>query len=215
MVSPQPPAARRISRPRWLDIRVIGGIVLLIISVAVGAKVIGSASRTSPVWAVTADLAAGTVLTAGDIAAAEVNLGPQGSVYVDIASDLVGAVLNRAVRSGELLPASALDPAGDGRVLSVSVSPDHLAPGIAHGSVIDLYLITGRSAVLGDEVSTDLLQGGVTVQQVTAPASGGLSGAVSNRYQVALLLPFAEADVLVRRLPLGEPLLVLRTSAGG
>lgn len=211
MSTPEAPTPRRMTRPRWLDIRVIGGVVLLVVAVAAGAKVVGSASRTSPVWAVTGDLAAGTVLTGQDLVIADVNLGAQGAAYVDAASDLAGTVLNRAVRAGELIPAAALQPLGDGRVISVAVTADHLAPGIMHGSVVDLYLITGRSAVVGEEITTDLLLGGATVQQVTAPASGGLSGAVSSRFQVALLLSVDDADALVRRLPHGEPLLVLRT----
>lgn len=210
-----PPTPRRLARPRWLDIRVLAGVVLVVVSVAVGAKVIGSASRTSPVWAAAADLDAGTVLRAEDLVAAEVNLGGQGGAYVDASSQLVGAVINRAIRQGELMPASLLDEVGDSRVVSVVVSPERLAPGIRHGSTVDLYLIVGRAAVLGEEVSTELVRAGVTVQDVVAPASGGLSGAVSSRYQVALLLSPTDADALVHRLPHGEPLMVLHAGAAG
>jgi len=47
------------------------------------------------------------------------------------------------------------------------------------------------------------------VQSVTAPATGGLSGATSNRYQLSVLLPADTADKLVRILPTGEPIVVL------
>lgn len=219
MTVPDPPAPRRLARPKWLDVRVLGGILLLVVSVVVGAKVIGAASRTSPVWVAAGDLAAGTVLRAEDLVAADVNLGERGPSYVDAASDLVGRVLDRPIRAGEFLPASALDAVGDGRILSVAVTPDHMAPGVGHGSIADLYLVTGKSAVLGAEVATELLQRGVTIQSVTAPASGGLSGAISSRFQVALLLPADVADALVKKLPLGEPVIVLHTgrpvAAGG
>lgn len=210
-----PPTPRRLARPRWLDIRVLAGVVLVVVSVAVGAKVIGSASRTSPVWAAAVDLEAGTVLKTEDLVVADVNLGGQGSAYIDVSSQLVGVVINRAIRQGELMPASVLGEIGDSRVVSVVVSPERLAPGIRHGSTVDLYLIIGRAAVLGEEVSTELVQAGVTVQDVVAPASGGLSGAVSSRYQVALLLSPADADALVHRLPQGEPLMVLHVSGAG
>ncbi len=211
MTQPAPPVPRRLSRPRWFDARVIGGILLLVASVVVGAKVIGAASRTSPVWAAAVDLAAGTVLRSEDLVAADVNLGDRGASYVDAASDLAGMVLGRPLGAGEFVPASALRPVGDGRILSVAVTPDHMAPGVGHGSVADLYLVTGKSAVTGAEVTTELLQRGVTIQSVTAPASGGLSGAISSRYQVALLLAAADADALVKKLPLGEPVIVLHT----
>ena len=47
------------------------------------------------------------------------------------------------------------------------------------------------------------------MQSVTAPASGGLSGATANRYQLSVLLPADDADKLVRILPTGEPIVVL------
>lgn len=213
MTAPEPPVPRRLSRPRWLDARVIGGILLLVVSVAVGARVIGAASRTSPVWAVRASLAAGTVLRSDDLVVADVNLGERGAAYVDAASDLAGSVLNRPIGAGEIVPAAALEDIGDGRIVSIAVTPDHMAPGVAHGSVADLYLVTGRSAVIGEEMSTDLLQRAVTIQSVTAPASGGLSGAISSKYQVALLLSAADAEALVKRLPLGEPVVVLHAAA--
>lgn len=206
---------RRLSRPRWLDIRVLAGVILLVASVAVGAKIIGSADRTSPVWAVAADLEPGTVLGISDLMVAEVMLGDAAASYVDTASDLTGLVLARSMRRGELLPVAALSDAAPGRVVSVSVAPDHIAPGVAHGSVIDLYLITGRSAVIGEEVRTELILADATVQDLIAPTGGGLSGAVSNRYQLALRLAPSEAEALVARLPHGDVLVVLHAAVDG
>ncbi len=209
------PTPRRMRRPRWLDVRVIGGVLLLVAAVVIGAKVIGASSRTSPVWAVTHDLAAGTVLRPADLTRADVNLGDRGEDYLDASSSLDGRILNRPVHAGELLPASSVGEVGDARIVSVSVAPDRMAPGVAHGSVIDLYLTSGGSEASGTKATTTLLQGGVTVQTVTAPASGGLSAATSNSYQVALLLSPTDADALVRALPGGDPMVVLRTSDAG
>ena len=211
MTQPEPPVPRRLARPRWFDVRVIGGVLLVAVSVAVGAKVIGAAAHTSPVWVATADLAAGTVLQPGDVVAADVNLGGRGEAYVDAASDLSGSVLNRRVGAGEIIPAAVLDDVGDARIMAIAVTPEHMAPGVGHGSIADVYLVTGRSAIVGAEVSTELVQHAVTVQSVTAPASGGLSGAVGSKYQVALLLSPRDADALVKKLPLGEAVVVLHT----
>lgn len=216
-----PPTPRRMGRPKWLDVRVVGGVLLLVASIAIGSKVIGAASRTDPVWAIAHDLASGTVLVAGDLVAQEVNLGSKHGLYLDTAADLSGRVLNRPLGAGELVPVAALGEVGDSRVLAVAVSADHIAPGVEHGSVADLYLVTGRTDVTGGQPQTRLLHGAVTIQSVIAPASGGLSGAVSSRYQVSLLLTPADADSLVRELPLGDPVLVLHSgtvasdSAGG
>jgi len=200
-----------MGRPRWLDVRVLGGVLLLVASIVIGAKVVGASARTSPVWVAAHDLAAGTVLAPDDLVRADVNLGDRGALYLDAASSLAGRLLHRALRSGELIPVSAVGPVGDARIVSVSVAPEHVPPGVQHGSVIDLYLTSG-SAGLGDSnVSTRLLQSGVTVQSVAEPASGGLSGATSNEYRIALLLSPAQADALVQALPTGDPIVVLRS----
>lgn len=209
------PKPRRMNRPRWLDARVVGGVLLLVASVIIGARLIGASSHTSPVWAAARDLAAGTVLQPGDLVAADVNLGESTPGYLDAGSVPAGRVLNRPVNSGELLPAAAVGSVGDGRIVAVGVTPDRMPPGVRHGSVIDLYLTTGGSGLTGNDAQTRLLLAGVTVQSVTAPASGGLSGATSSRYQVALLLPPADADAVVRALPTGEPMVVLQTGRGG
>ncbi len=206
-----PPTPRRMTRPKWLDVRVVGGVLLLVVSIAVGTKVIGAASETTPVWAIVHDVAAGTVLTGDDLAARDVNLGASSALYVSADAALSGQIVNRPLHAGELVPVAALGEVGDSRVLSVSVSPEHLAPGVRHGSVADLYLITGRAGLVGSEVETRLLHDRVTIQSVTAPASGGLSAAVSGGYQVALLLSASDADALVRELPLGEPVIVLHS----
>lgn len=207
-----PPAPRRIGRPKWLSVRVIVGVLILVAAIAIGSRVVGAASRTAPVWALTHDLAPGTVIAQSDLVAVEVNLGANAAAYVATAASVHGQVLNRQVVAGELLPATAVQQVGDARVLNVAVAAEHLAPGLGHGSVADIYLITGRAAVIGEAISTRLIKQGVTIQSVTAPASGGLSGASSSRYQVALLLPPVDADVLVRRLPLGDPVIVAWTS---
>ena len=197
-----------------MDPRVIGGVLLLVASVVIGARVVGSSSHTTAVWTVSANLAAGTVLTASDLAEVDVNLGDTSDRYLAASAVPVGRVLNRPVTAGELLPASALGDVGDGRVVAISVTPDRIAPGVAHGALVDVYLISGGSTVSGTAATIALVRAGVTVQSVTAPASGGLSGATSNRYQVALLLPAPDADTLVRALPGGEPEIVLETGAG-
>lgn len=213
MTVPRPPAPRRMGRPRWVNPRVVGGVLLVVASVAVGARVVGAAAHTTPVWAASADLAAGTVLTSGDVARVEVNLAANGDRYLDAATVLAGRVLARAVSAGELVPAAAVRQAEDGRIVSVPVAPDRMAPNVRHGSVIDLYLTVPAPAGRADTGETRLEQAGVTVQEVSGPAAGGLSGAAMPQFQVALLLSPRDADALVRNLPGSKPLVVLRSPA--
>ena len=204
------PTPRRLARPRWLNVRVVVGIVLVVAAVLVGARVIGASSQTSPVWAAERNLAAGTVLSQGDLTTVDVNLGANSALYLSPGStEPIGMTVVGPMVAGELLAASAVGESADGRVVAVGVEPGNMPPGVAHGSTIDLYLTTGGAAGAEAQASTELIGAGITVQSVTAPATGGLSGATSNRYQLSVLLPAPVADKLVRILPTGEPIVVL------
>ena len=144
MVQTQAPTPRRMSRPRWLNVRVIGGILLVVAAVVIGARVIGASTKTVGVWAADRDLAAGTVLSGSDLITAEVNLGDNAGMYLASGSaSPVGLTVITPLRAGELLAASAVEPAGRGRVVAIGVQPDHMPPGVGHGSIIDLYLTSG------------------------------------------------------------------------
>jgi len=210
MGSPTAPTPRRMSRPKWFNVRVVGGILLVVAAVVIGARVIGASSRTAAVWAADRDLAVGTVLGPGDLSTIEVNLGDNTGLYLAPGSaSPVGMTVVNPMAAGELLPASAVESPGSGRVVAVGVEPDKMPPGVDHGSTIDLYLTKAGAAGADANASTDLIGRDITVQSVTAPAAGGLSGATSNRYQLSLLLPADTADKLVRVLPTGEPIVVL------
>ena len=93
------------------------------------------------------------------------------------------------LRPASCSPRPPCERAGTGRVVAIRVQPDNMPPGVDHGSTIDLYLTTGGDAGGGQGGTTELIGRDLTVQSVTAPASGGLSGATSNRYQLSVLLP--------------------------
>jgi hypothetical protein len=216
MALPPAPTPRRLSRPKWINLRVIGGILLLVVAIVIGAKVIGASSRTSAVWAADRDLASGTVLGPGDLATVEVNLGDNSGLYLTPASaSPIGMTVVSSVAAGELLPASAVEHSGSGRVVAIGVAPENMPPGVDHGATIDLYLTKGGVAGAEASATTELIGRDLTVQSVAAPASGGLSGATSNRYQLSVLLPVDTADKLVRILPTGEPIVVLVSGEGG
>ena len=213
---PPAPTPRRMSRPKWINVRVIGGILLVVAAIVVGARFIGASSQTAAMWAADRDLAAGTVLGPGDLGSVEVNLGDNAAFYLTSGSaSPMGMTVVSALTAGELLPASAVEQPGTGRIVAIGVEPNNMPPGVAHGSTIDLYLTKGGVAGTAATATTELIGRDLTVQSVTAPTSGGLSGATSNRYQLSVLLPADTADVLVRILPTGEPIVLLVSGGGG
>src|SRR3954465_14969556 len=103
--------ATRLVVPRWLDARVAVGLLLVLVSVAAGARIVSSAGHLTPVYAAAHQLVPGEQLTSADIAVVQVPPPTGGRRYLAASAAVpVGYVVNRVVGAHELLPAAALSP---------------------------------------------------------------------------------------------------------
>jgi hypothetical protein len=197
--APPSPLAVRLRRPSWLDLRLVIGLLLVLVSVLVGARVVGAADRTTPVWAVRNDLAAGTALTPGDLAVVRMRVSAGADRYLAIVRSPAGLSLTRDVGAGELLPADAVRVRADGSLVSIPVSPRHVPPTVRPGRRIDVYATTKSP---GGALRTERVLAGVPIQQVRFPPPGVLSATA----EVALVVrvPPESAMVLVRALRSAE-----------
>src|SRR5207302_728811 len=97
---------------------------------------------TTGVLAVTADLPAGHVLAAPDLAVRQVKLPGLGAYLgADQRAAVVGQVLRRAVGAGELLPRAAVGPADAGptaQLVALEVS-DARHPALRAGDLVDVF----------------------------------------------------------------------------
>jgi hypothetical protein len=164
------PTPRRVSTPRWLDLRLVLGIVLVVGAVLIGAIVVSRARHTDRELALTHDLAAGATLRASDLREVDTQLPDdvrRGHVYVADRTALVGKVLTRPLGEGELVPASAVGAAPARTTVSVPFAAD-AAPRLSRGQRIVVWLSTPAcpSAVLLPDV---------TVQDVRAADAGSFS----------------------------------------
>ena len=155
---PASPSASRLSAPGWLDGRLVLGVLLVLVSVVVGARVLSSADRSTLVWAAATDLGAGAAITSSDVQAVPVRLlGELDDRYVPQAQDLVGQVLERPIARGDLVPRSALlaDPQGlETRLVTVPVDGARFPPGLARGQQVDVWL-TPESALERAEAAAE------------------------------------------------------------
>jgi hypothetical protein len=158
------PTPRRVGKPRWLDLRLVLGVVLVLAAVLVGAMVISSAKHTEKQVAVTHDLAAGITLRSDDLAAVDVRLPDSAHVYLADPARAIGKVLNEPLTQGELLPAAALNPAHPRTTVDVPFAADS-APKLTRGQRIVVWLSTERCPSV-------VLLPDVTVQDVHAADSG-------------------------------------------
>lgn len=208
------PPARRLRQASWLDLRVIAGIVLVLASVVLGARVVSAADSSVQVWAVSRDLAAGTTLAGDDLRPVRVRLLTDADRYVRATASLDGRTLTRPVGAGELLPRAAVTTSPSGRLISLPVPLLHAPDSLRRGLLIDVFATTKSTSGAATSITERVLSA-VPVQAVRPPRSG-LAGSGAD-YAVLIRVPpdavarivrairTAEIDVVVVTGPPAQP----------
>lgn len=213
--APVSPAARRLATPGWLDGRLVLGVLLVLVSVVVGARVLSAADRSTLVWAVERDVSAGSQLTASDLRQVRVRLFDNAERYVAVEGAApTGYVVLRGLGGGELLPREALaapQEEVDFRAVTVPVATGHLPPGLGRGQQVDVW-VTPEADARGDEgeaVPDAPSADGparLVLQGVTVLAVDNDTGAFSGSTTVPVVLQVRPQEVarLVSALSLGR-----------
>lgn len=165
------------------------GIVLVLASVVLGARVVSAADSSVRVWAVNRDLAAGTTLAGDDLRPVRVRLFSDADRYVRATSPLAGRTLTRSLGAGELLPRAAVTSSPAGRLVSLPVPLLHAPDSLRRGQLIDVFATTKSTSGKGTS-TTERVLSAVPVQAVRAPRSGLAGGGAE--YAVLVRVP-AEA----------------------
>ncbi len=203
------PAPRRVRPPRWLDLRLVLGVLLVLGSVLLGARVVAAADATVPVWSAAGDLAAGTVLTAGDLVAVDVRLDDVAGAYLATSTQPEGRALARAVRSGELLPRTALEEPAELVQMALPVQAGYVPPGLDRGQVVDVYAVAdpAAGATGAGDGSVTLVVAAAPVQAISGRTEGVLSTATTT-VQVVVSVPADQAPAVLGAIG-GRPLVVV------
>lgn len=191
------PTAKRLQRPSWRDSRLIVGILLVLVSAALGAKLIGSADDRVPVYVAARDLAAGDEVTSSAFRRVDVLLGEGAAEYLSaLGSPRLGGFVLRDVRAGELVPASAVGSATEVGVQRLTVPVDAVsASGLVRGTRVDVYVSDTPTGAPSDAKpkAVRALES-VAVAEVLADR-GGLGSASASSVQ--LYVPTAQVQTLV------------------
>jgi hypothetical protein len=144
-----PPAARA-RKPGWRDPRLLGGLVLVCLSVLGGVKVLAGADDTVAVLAARTPLAAGERIDQTDLESVRLRFAAASDAdrYLPGDANLDGTVLLRPVGADELVPRAAVANGGHPLAeLPLAVDPARVPAGVAAGSMVDVYVgaANGRS----------------------------------------------------------------------
>ena len=155
------------------------GIALVLGSVALGATLVAGADSTQPVLTMNRDLAAGTVLAAGDFHPTRVRLASAQSTYLPGGADAAGRMLSRPVQAGELIPRSALtDVPADQTTLTIPVRPEN-SPDVERGERVAVWVSTRYCRAA-------LVVGDITVQSVRGAGTSALSASAQESLVVRM-----------------------------
>lgn len=169
------PPAVRATRPGWRDPRLWIGVALVVASVLVGARLVGSAQETTEVWAARSDLAVGQPVTTDDLVRTRVHLAEEirdGYLAADEEPPEDGR-LTRPVGAGELVPAGAFEEATAGLIeVPVQLTAELVPDGLAVGQLVDVWVDTGsEGAAASGPVLDDVVV--LAVPQVDDGFGGG------------------------------------------
>src|SRR4051794_1386942 len=207
--APPGPVPRRVRPPRWLDLRLVLGLVLVLGSVLLGARVVSAADATVPVWAAAGDLAAGTVLTPADLVAVDVRLDDVAGSYLAVSTHPEGRALARAGGEGELLPRAVLAEPARLVQLALPVQAGYVPPSLRRGQLVDVYAVAepAPGAASAADGGVTPVVAAVPVQAISGRSEGVLSTPTTTLQVVVSIAAGAAPDVLAA--VGGRPLVVV------
>ena len=109
MVPDSSVGAARLKRPSWRDPRLLVGVLLVLVSIAGVVFLVGSADRTTEVYAARDGIAVGERLTPENVVRAKVRLGDTEQHYITVADGLPqDVVAMQRIGKDQLVPRSSL-----------------------------------------------------------------------------------------------------------
>jgi hypothetical protein len=201
-----------LKSPSWLDGRLVIGVVLVLLSVVVGAKIISSSQRYEVMWAASRDIAPGTTLIKADLLQVDVRFKDHGSLYISTqGASPVGRVTVSPLADGQLIPLAAVPATVPQavRLVTIPVARLHMPRGNdLQGVQVDLY-VTPKTLSGQPDAEPQLVLANVTIADTIVDSSLGGDGGSG----VVLSVPVAYVDAVVAAAQLGSVDLV-RVPAG-
>jgi len=209
------PNASRLRPPSWRDPRLLVGLLLVLTSVTVGARVVALADDTRPYYAAARPLTAGDRVGEDDVRVVRLLLADAPDTYLladaELDRDLIAT---RSIGAGELLPRAALGNGGDVALQPVGIPVQGQLPaGLVKGAVVDVWVASPDPERAGSFSEPERVVDAATVSQVSGSSSA--LGATSGSTVQVLLEETALAEVLGALANKASVALVLAPGQGG
>lgn len=191
--------ARRLVTPSWKDARLIIGVLLVLLAVVIGSAAFSAADDRVGMWAAKRTLTPGHEVTQEDFVRVDVQLGESQSDYVRVDDRLPnGAIVDRLIERGELVPQAAIIDPTDKRVREVPVRVDPIyLSNLAIGSRVTVYVpeASEEGDASGEPATYSPLVERATVSSLPQ-SSRGVMGSASGSSAVIVVPEERVADIL-------------------
>lgn len=164
-------AGTRLKRPSWKDPRLLVGVLLVLASVVGVVSLVGSADKTTEVYAARDAIAVGEKLTPDNVARAKVRLGDTEEHYLTVEAGLPeGMVAVQRIGKSQLLPKESLATvdALDRKPVALTIDEPLPAQAVA-GTRVDVWVALPDARNGFSEPK--LLLPGAEIAQVTAAST--------------------------------------------
>jgi hypothetical protein len=177
------PKATRQSRPRWLDPKLFLGILLVLVSMVLGARVVAAADQTVEIWALKSDvrLEPAMPLTQDSLVARKVQFTSQEDAdrYVSAREEIPeGARMLRSVGAEEFLPRDSWTDEPDRQLddAPIPVQQSLLPQSLRSGDRVDVYFVAAEDDAFPPETA---VLGASDIIVVNLPEGDSLAGGES------------------------------------
>lgn len=196
------PKARRLVKPSWKDARLIIGVLLVLLAVVVGAAAFSAADDRVGMWSAKHALTPGQEVGEGDFVRVDVQLGDASSDYLAAGERLPnGAIVDRELREGELVPRSAVIDPTDKRVRDVPVRVDPIyLSNLTVGSRVTVFVPKAREVDPDVPAGDQRVEYEVLVERATVSSLPQASGAVISSGQgssAVIVVPESQVEDII------------------
>lgn len=177
--APASPKASRLALPRWLDPKLLLGLLLVIVAMLLGARVFAAADDTVAVYQVKAAMFTGDALTDDSVTITRVHFsdGAVAGNYVSAGTAVpAGQVVNHDLRAGELLTQGSVSPKTSSPTveLSVPISTGDVAL-VTRNARIDVIAVPNTTAGSTAKAVPTKVLANVLVTSVPGGSGGAFS----------------------------------------
>ena len=193
----QRPATRRTAARRP-DARIVVGLVLVLISVALGVRMVGAPSTSTIMWATTRDLPADTKVMAADLK--QISVAEPLAGYVPASESIVGETLVRPIAAGEFVHSSVIARvrlAPKTRLVTVAVDPLRAPTDLQRGHKVDVWSTPIVESVISAPM---LVLANLFVSHVPLADQRGISSSIG----ITLEVPQDQVGVVIAAMRSGE-----------